>query len=308
MSKWVKLKVNGHIFETTLTTLLSCPDSMLAKMFASDSGFEPAYSEDGVYLLDADHKCFGVILNWLRYRKVMPDLDTNLKNVSEVASYFGLEELVDELKIMGAVVVMSDYGHASEDETGACMGLYFKETDNIYRQAGGDMYMWQDSQYIWYISDSLYEHKDFKLKNSTSKEFNLLPRKGWRCLRETSGQLEIDENLIVKDVSQVKFCNKITISCPKLPKKKFLGEFSRVPKVWQSGWPVFKNQHGLKLEVPKGENKWQSKGLLSSRSSSCPAHVMCGESKEFSEKYWQYDKKFGNYEEEKTIKLKCDVH
>jgi len=290
---------------------------MLAKMFDPDSGLEPAYSEDGVYFLDSNPKYFGIILDWLRYRKVMADSQINLKHVAEVASFFGLEELVDELKIIGAVVVMSDCGNSSEDETGPCMGLYFKETDRIYRQAGGTKYMYQDAQYVWYVSDTLYEDRfpQVKLKNSTSKELNLLPRKGWECFdRDTADQWENDANLIIKDASQVKFCNKITISCNEIAKKKLLGEFCRVPKVWQNGWPVFKNQDGIKLEVPKGGEQWQTTGgiLLSSRSSSCPAHFMCGKSQYYDDKHWTYrdedDDPIDDRKELKSIKLKCDVH
>ena len=100
---------------------------------------------------------------------------------------------------------MSDFGNASEDYSGSCMGLYFKETERIYRQAGGKMYMYQDAQYVWYISETLYEDRSpqVKLKNSTSKELNLLPRKGWECFdRDTADQWEIDAKLIIKDASQ----------------------------------------------------------------------------------------------------------
>merc|ERR1719309_265415 len=89
LSDWVKLNVGG----TTRTTLTSCPDSTLAKMFDSDSGLPPAYSEDGVYFLDANPDCFSIILDWLRYRKLTanPGVDTNI--VRELANFFGLTEL-----------------------------------------------------------------------------------------------------------------------------------------------------------------------------------------------------------------------
>ena len=68
LNDWLKLNVDGQMFQTARSTLTSCPDSTLAKMFDPDSGLPPAYSEDGVFFLDTDPDCFGVILNWLRIR------------------------------------------------------------------------------------------------------------------------------------------------------------------------------------------------------------------------------------------------
>ena len=66
MSNWIKLNVGGTIFETTLTTLTSKPESVLARMFQPGSSIPPAAKTDGVYFIDACPRAFGVILNYLR--------------------------------------------------------------------------------------------------------------------------------------------------------------------------------------------------------------------------------------------------
>ena len=69
VNDWLNLNVGGKIFMTTRSTLISCPNSTLSKMFDPTSGYSPAYRNDhGVYFLDADPDCFKVILNWLRHR------------------------------------------------------------------------------------------------------------------------------------------------------------------------------------------------------------------------------------------------
>ena len=69
VNDWLNLNVGGKIFMTTRSTLISCPNSTLSKMFDPTSGYSPAYRNDhGVYFLDADPDCFKVILYWLRLR------------------------------------------------------------------------------------------------------------------------------------------------------------------------------------------------------------------------------------------------
>ena len=68
LNDWLKLNVGGKMFLTTRSTLTSCPDSTLSKMFDPDSGLPPAHRVRGVYYLDADPDCFNVILNWLRHK------------------------------------------------------------------------------------------------------------------------------------------------------------------------------------------------------------------------------------------------
>jgi len=97
-SNWIKLNVGGQPFQTTLTTLLSCPGSFLSKMFDPESGLKPAHKENGVYFIDTDPEYFGIILNWMRLRKIITKTEVNLNNVAAFADYFGLVELVEEIK------------------------------------------------------------------------------------------------------------------------------------------------------------------------------------------------------------------
>ncbi|XP_062521824.1 uncharacterized protein LOC134196637 [Corticium candelabrum] len=66
----VKLNVGGHKFSTSLTTLRSQPDSMLAVMFSGRH--QLATDEDGAYFIDRDGTHYRHILNYLRD-------DTNLE-------------------------------------------------------------------------------------------------------------------------------------------------------------------------------------------------------------------------------------
>ena len=70
LTDWVTLDVGGRVISTYRSTLVSCPSSMLAKMFSQNSSLEPAKTHGGHYSIDTDPDIFTVILNWLRYRKV----------------------------------------------------------------------------------------------------------------------------------------------------------------------------------------------------------------------------------------------
>ena len=65
VTDWLKLNVGGTMFETTRSTLMSNPDSLLARMFDPESSLPPAsMDEDGVYRIDSCRpRAFGVLLN-----------------------------------------------------------------------------------------------------------------------------------------------------------------------------------------------------------------------------------------------------
>jgi len=93
MTDWLKLNVGGTIFETSRATLTSHPTSSLARMFEPNSNLPPATTtKDGIYLIDACPAGFSVILNWLRYRRLMLG-EVKAEDVMPLADYFGLEEL-----------------------------------------------------------------------------------------------------------------------------------------------------------------------------------------------------------------------
>ena len=86
----VKLDVGGTMFKTTHGTLLSDQDSMLAKMFSTETnGRIPAIQDDsGAYFIDRCPKYFGIILNFLRGGMVKKGANVDLKFLRTEAEYF----------------------------------------------------------------------------------------------------------------------------------------------------------------------------------------------------------------------------
>ena len=65
----ITLDVGGKTFRKARSTLISCPDSLLTKMFDPEADHPPTtVTEGGGYFLDVDPRYFVVILNWLRHR------------------------------------------------------------------------------------------------------------------------------------------------------------------------------------------------------------------------------------------------
>jgi len=96
----MKLNVGGQIFETSVHTLTKYPGSMLCAMFShTQNGISPMpKTSEGLFFLDADPEYFRVILNWLRLGEIVAEKSNDLKGVLALANYFGLEELMEELK------------------------------------------------------------------------------------------------------------------------------------------------------------------------------------------------------------------
>ena len=95
MADWIKLNVGGQIFQTTRTTLISDPESMLARMFSQDEQIlAPAQSEDGAYLMDRSPDYFKPILNYLRCRELFLDANINPEGVLAEAKYYGLKDII----------------------------------------------------------------------------------------------------------------------------------------------------------------------------------------------------------------------
>jgi hypothetical protein len=108
-SEWLKLNVGGEAFKTTRATLTSHPDSSLARMFQRDAALPPAMMEDGVYQVDACPRAFGVVLNWLRYRRLILG-PAKPEEVVPVADYFGLGDLNTALQ-----------AHIAKEEKGSAL-------------------------------------------------------------------------------------------------------------------------------------------------------------------------------------------
>jgi len=96
--EWIRLNVGGQVFETSRATLTSHPDSSLARMFQPRSKLAPAIMDDGVYQLDACPRAFAVLLNWLRYRRLMLPPAVRPEEVVPVADFFGVVSLQEALQ------------------------------------------------------------------------------------------------------------------------------------------------------------------------------------------------------------------
>ena len=97
----VKLDVGGTMFKTTHGTLLSDQDSMLAKMFSTETNgrITGTQDENGAYFIDSCPKYFEIILNFLRRGVMENGANVDLKFLRNEAEYFciqGLVKLVDE--------------------------------------------------------------------------------------------------------------------------------------------------------------------------------------------------------------------
>jgi len=103
--KWVTLNVGGKLFTTTNMTLTAKePFSMLARMFAADSGscsLSPSCRDaSGAYLIDRSPTYFEPILNFLRHGKLILDEGVNPEGVLEEAQFFGIESILPLLEVM----------------------------------------------------------------------------------------------------------------------------------------------------------------------------------------------------------------
>ena len=97
MTEWIKLNVGGQTFLTTKLTLLSEPDSMLAKMFSGE--LDPGPKDDqGAYMIDGTPMYFEPILHYLRRRKLVINPNISKDGVLDEARYFGIQSLVDQIE------------------------------------------------------------------------------------------------------------------------------------------------------------------------------------------------------------------
>ncbi|KAG1678694.1 BTB/POZ domain-containing protein KCTD9 [Nymphon striatum] len=102
-SEWITLNVGGQYFTTTKSTLLTKePNSMLARMFASDdseSSLAPSnLDQTGAYLIDRSPLYFEPILNFLRHGELILDRNVNPQGVLEEAKFFGIESIIPQLE------------------------------------------------------------------------------------------------------------------------------------------------------------------------------------------------------------------
>lgn len=102
-SKQIKLDVGGYKFSTTLTTLTSDPDSMLAAMFSGR--FPVEKNEDGCVFIDRDGQYFHHILNWLR-NGTLPPIESHLER-----EYILVESKYYQLTNLNEFLLAQEHSH-----------------------------------------------------------------------------------------------------------------------------------------------------------------------------------------------------
>lgn len=103
-SEQVKLNVGGTMFLTTRSTLTSEQDTLFRAMLSPGSNFAGSWKKDTadgcpVYLLDCDPKHFHIVLNHLRGRNVLKQLQAlnaaELDALQQDVDYYGIAKLSD---------------------------------------------------------------------------------------------------------------------------------------------------------------------------------------------------------------------
>ena len=103
----LKLNVGGKRFTTSLQTLATDPNSMLAAMFSSRH--EVQTTEDGSFFIDRDGTYFRFILNYLRNGElILPEGATFLAELEAEARFYQVQGLLDELKTIKTLKVLEE--------------------------------------------------------------------------------------------------------------------------------------------------------------------------------------------------------
>lgn len=145
-SNKIKLDVGGKIYATSLTTLTSDPDSMLAAMFSGR--FPLKKDDDGCYFLDRDGTYFGYILEWLR-DGTLPNIDNDNNTLDlrerliREAEYYGLRlagilkeaarQEAEERRLKEVEAALKEQGRQEQEEK------FKKEIAQLQQQLEGVM-------------------------------------------------------------------------------------------------------------------------------------------------------------------------
>lgn len=90
---YIILNVGGICYTTSLKTLISCPDSMLGKMFG-EGGVPPQPDSNGHFFIDRDGTMFRFILNFMRNKRLcLPSSFEEFDQLLAEADFFQLNDL-----------------------------------------------------------------------------------------------------------------------------------------------------------------------------------------------------------------------
>lgn len=102
---FVKLRVGGKVFETSIDVLLSEPDSIFTSFLQGEWAQQcgEAHSKGGgaiesrrQMVFDRDPKRFRVVLNWLRTRELVCEGGVTAEGIKSEAEFFGFKSLEEE--------------------------------------------------------------------------------------------------------------------------------------------------------------------------------------------------------------------
>jgi hypothetical protein len=90
----IKLDVGGTRYKTTLNTLISYPESMIANMFSGRHKLD--VDSDGYYFIDRDGEIFKYIMKFLRDKTLNLDglSDSVIRDIITEADYYNINDLV----------------------------------------------------------------------------------------------------------------------------------------------------------------------------------------------------------------------
>jgi hypothetical protein len=96
LNEIIELNVGGSQYTTSRTTIMSCPDSMLARMI---SGFiQTATDSNGRIFIDRDGPLFRHILNYLRDKRLnLPDNFSEYAQLRQEADFYRIETIISDL-------------------------------------------------------------------------------------------------------------------------------------------------------------------------------------------------------------------
>ncbi|XP_028411495.1 uncharacterized protein LOC114534140 [Dendronephthya gigantea] len=145
----INLNVGGKKFTTTRSTLCQVKDSLLASMFSGRWEDSVPRDQDGAVFFDHNPKYFGLILDYLRAKKVatpenpapLPDVpDDQVKNFQNLVGYLGLSEeivpakivLTDKFNLRSPEITLQEEGRVAVHDSNS--GHKYVLGENTYQQ------------------------------------------------------------------------------------------------------------------------------------------------------------------------------
>lgn len=96
-NEWIALNIGGTIYQTTKTTLINRePESFFNTMLTTMNWSHQIDSNGLISIkIDRSSRYFDIILDYLRYGKLIVDHNINLEGVLEEANFYSLTNLID---------------------------------------------------------------------------------------------------------------------------------------------------------------------------------------------------------------------